>query len=708
MPLPARFRAFGTVCLIATAPFDGFADSENLSRPEEQERRADDAAQIQILAPVQVTATRRAVSVQDVSTAVTLIDSEKFQRTGARSVVEALRGQTGVYVQSTTPGQGIPIVRGLKGSEVLHLVDGLRINNAFFRNAPNQYPALADPFYVERVELSRGPSGALYGSDALGGVVQVLTPEVRFDGTTWSPRGAALVRFNSATLGRETHIEGAVGRAGLSLAASASWQTFEDLRGARQQRFRPSGYEAGGGDVKLIWRGGYGELLVSASYWRQPSTPRFDASNPGLGGQPAASVFSDFEPNDRLFYHLRYRARPNLLLAKTVELHLAQQLIDDDRRSQDTGSTSFDIEQNASRYNAITLQFSTGARRWLDLSYGAEVYLDTITSARRRIDIDSGAVNTRSPRFPDGSTLDSYAFFVQNVFHPTERFDITLGGRYSAFDIRLPRANEGADVALSPDDLSGNLGLLYRLTPALNAVANLGRGFRVPNIQDLGTFGNSGAANFIIPNTRLRPEFVLSYDIGLKWSTPAWQAETFIWGSDYKDRISRVNTGDTIVTGDVVRNVTQNQNSTSAELWGVELGVTRRLGVNEFYVRGNFVYGRERLADGSTEPANRIPPLNAALGAKFLHGRSIYVEPYLLYARRQDRLAGTDLTDNRIDPNGTPAYLTANLRLGYEPNSIWRFRLNVDNLGDASYREHGSGIDGPGRSATLTVEARLH
>ena len=78
------------------------------------------------------------------------------------------------------PARAFPIIRGLKGSQVLHLVDGMRLNNAFFRNAPNQYLGLVDAYATERTEIIRGAAPSLYGADAMGGVLQVLTAEPDF------------------------------------------------------------------------------------------------------------------------------------------------------------------------------------------------------------------------------------------------------------------------------------------------------------------------------------------------------------------------------------------------------------------------------------------------------------------------------------------------------------------------------------------------
>ena len=94
------------------------------------------------LEQVTVTATRRTEDARDLPAPIGGLDEDTLRSLGADVVAGALRGQPGVFFQQTTPGQGIPIVRGLKGSQLLHLVDGMRLNNAFFRDAPNQYLGL--------------------------------------------------------------------------------------------------------------------------------------------------------------------------------------------------------------------------------------------------------------------------------------------------------------------------------------------------------------------------------------------------------------------------------------------------------------------------------------------------------------------------------------------------------------------------------------
>jgi outer membrane receptor for Fe3+-dicitrate len=118
---------------------------------------------------------------QDVSQATQsqdVLTSEEMMRRPATILPQALRDVTGVHVQQTTSGQGSPFVRGLTGMQVLHLINGVRFNNSTFRPGANQYTALIDQYATDRVEIVRGPGSTQYGSDSLGGTINVLTRPV--------------------------------------------------------------------------------------------------------------------------------------------------------------------------------------------------------------------------------------------------------------------------------------------------------------------------------------------------------------------------------------------------------------------------------------------------------------------------------------------------------------------------------------------------
>ncbi|MEO1320687.1 MAG: TonB-dependent receptor plug domain-containing protein, partial [Pseudomonadota bacterium] len=145
-----------------------------------------------------VTATRRPSATSSVAPSLTVIDggiaaSDKL-------VTDALVTAPGVYLQQTTPGQGAAIIRGLRGSALLHLVDGIRLNNAFFRSAPTQYLALVPVTAVDRIEVLRGTPASLYGTDAVGGAIQVVTRQPEFSEIGTRINGDIGLSFDSAEL----------------------------------------------------------------------------------------------------------------------------------------------------------------------------------------------------------------------------------------------------------------------------------------------------------------------------------------------------------------------------------------------------------------------------------------------------------------------------------------------------------------------------
>ena len=152
------------------------------------------------LTEIVVSSTRRAVSVAEVPVAISLIERDDI--VGESLLTDALANLSGVYLQQTTPGQGAAIVRGLKGSAILHLVDGMRLNNAMFRTAPTPWFALVPTTSVERIEAVRGTPASLYGSEAIGGVVQSVSRLPTFDGDEIGHSGELIASFDSAELAK--------------------------------------------------------------------------------------------------------------------------------------------------------------------------------------------------------------------------------------------------------------------------------------------------------------------------------------------------------------------------------------------------------------------------------------------------------------------------------------------------------------------------
>ncbi|MFK8015476.1 MAG: TonB-dependent receptor [Gammaproteobacteria bacterium] len=657
------------------------------------------------LEEVQVTATRSANGTSAVSEAISIVGESELNDAQIQVITDALRGQTGVFIQQTTPGQGTAIVRGLKGSEVLHLVDGMRLNNALFRNAPNQYLALVDPFATDRIEVVRGPLSTLYGSDAMGGVLQVVTDRPFLGGGDWAVSGRALARYDSRTLGNVAHASIAAGQGNFGFGGAVSVQDHQDVRAADRRVQAPSGYRSQAASAFLSWRPNDRQRNeLSIQYLEQPSTPRFDELVAGFGQtEPASEVF-EFAPNSRLFIHAQHYSEGWSKWVDEFEVHAAVQTMTDDRRTRDTGATSTRVEQNDSQLFGLTLRASAEPTARHAVTYGVDMYFDEVGSARQQVDVATGESTTVASRFPDGSTLDTIDLYVQDAMTLSDRLSLTAGGRVSRAQVELTATESGPAANISNTDVTGSLGLRYDLNDQWSLMSNLGRGFRAPNIFDLGTLGVRPGNRFNIANSELGPETVWTLDAGFRVDTDRLSAEFFLWASDYTDQIVSVSTGD---VDDVGREIVQSQNASQVDLHGAELATSYVFSENwSAEVGVNWVWGRTDLEDGEAEPADRIPPLNGRLGVRYEQA-SWWLDTQLRFAQAQGRLSGRDVRDPRIDPFGTAGWGLLNVRGGVQWNDVFSTTVGLHNLTDRDYREHGSGIDGAGRSVVVTLEGRF-
>ena len=280
-----------------------------------------------------VTATRKPERTFVVPHPVTVVDPDDVALATRGTWAEGLRGLPGLALQRTSPGQGNTVVRGLKGSEVLHLVDGFRLNMAIFRNAPNNYLALVDPLAVKRIEVVRGAASAMYGSDAMGGVIDLSTGEPETTAEGWRMGGR--LRASAATADRTLQGRAAVVLSGpkIALQAGSTWQSVGRLRTGDGVLQPHTAYRARGGDAKLRLAPAAGhDVVLGVSYLEQPKTPRYDQLVAGFGqSEPEYEQFF-FAPGSRLFAFARYRmdARGAVLFERG-ELAAAHQHIRDDR-----------------------------------------------------------------------------------------------------------------------------------------------------------------------------------------------------------------------------------------------------------------------------------------------------------------------------------------------------------------------------------------
>ena len=647
---------------------------------------------------VLVTATRRVISSEDVSSGLTLVTREQVQ--AQKLVTDSLASNVGVFLQQTTPGQGAAIIRGLKGSSILHLVDGMRLNNAIFRSAPTQYFSLVPVTAAERVEVLRGTPTSLYGNDAVGGVVQLVTRVPSFDSLQTESRGEVFAAFDTAELGKTTRATLDVGNSTFASSFSAEYLQTGNRRTGSGERIGPSGYESRA--ARMVFSATPANdrsWLLDVHYLEQPATPRVDELVPGFGQtEPSSSEFL-FAPNRRVFVHGKYTKAAG---AGGLDWNtdIAWQRIDDDRVTRDFGATDRRRESNSSDLLGLTLSGSriTEAGSWI---VGAEFYHDKVRSTRSEENLPSGTIQQVPSRFPNGSTVTQAALYANIEHSVTDRNNLNGGIRVSNDDVSLPATLVSAAADISSTDISGDLGWLFDATERWQILANLGLGFRAPNVFDLGTLGNRPGNRFNIPNTTLDSERVLQADIGVRHRSDRVDFDLIIYALRYDDRITSVGTGDVTADG---RDIVQSVNAAESSIRGVEAGLNVRLS-DALRTRAvlNYTWGEQQVAGNEAEPAGRIPPFNGELVLSYDAGGDYRFESWLRFAGGQDRLSARDVRDVRIDPAGTPGWVVTGASVQASFADDWLISVSLDNLLDKRYRVHGSGLDAAGRNLSIGV-----
>ena len=230
-----------------------------------------------------------------------VIGNERFigERT-VRTLADALSETPGVLVQKTGYGQASPFIRGFTGFRTLLLIDGIRLNNAVFREGPNQYFSTIDALTIDQLDVVKGPSSVLYGSDAIGGTINAITRDPQMLPWPWSRRRCRRARierrrsrrsreerfaFHPGAYYRYASAENShTARGEFSLAASphvgifggVTWQDFDDLRGGDIIGNQPNtAYNEIDGDVKVLIRPNE-DVDITAAFYRveQNNVPR--------------------------------------------------------------------------------------------------------------------------------------------------------------------------------------------------------------------------------------------------------------------------------------------------------------------------------------------------------------------------------------------------------------------------------------------------
>jgi hemoglobin/transferrin/lactoferrin receptor protein len=647
-----------------------------------------DSLKTKQLNEVVVTSTRGEKTVFQTPALIYAIGQEEIKASQSRSTPELLMNQMGVFVQKTTHGAGSPFVRGLTGNQTLLLIDDIRLNNSTFRYGPNQYLNTIDAFTLGRAEVLLGSGSVQYGSDALGGTIQLFTTAPEFN-TGFS--GRVLGRLVSAGMEQSGRVEARYGGANAAFQAGFTHRRFGDVLGGQNTGFQsPSGYKEQDFDLKaklILGRGWMATLAHQSVSQRNVEVFfRYQLEN---------FKINQFDPQRRQLTYIKLENQSESNWFNHQTFTVSRQATQEGRLSQKNGTTALRSETDKVQTWGLTYNNqSRFLRGMLTLNSGVELYRDHVNS--ERYDENNTTLQRTYSRglYPDNSTFLNYAAY-SIVSTNLARLNSTFGIRYNGFVIDIPDATIG-DSRLTPAAFVYNYNLSYNLGKSIAPYLNISTGFRAPNIDDLGTLGIVDF-RYEVPTNNLKPEKSTTYELGLKIATKTIGLQMGYYSTQLQNLITRVRVPNEQVNG---INVYRKENVEKAYINGFDAKLqTNLLTSLQLYGNISYCFGQ---SETKNEPMRRIPPVNGRVGLNFSKNNA-WVRPEFWFAGAQERLAQGDKDDNRIAKGGTPAWNVFNLNAGYTLKKI-SFTAAVQNLFDADYRTHGSGINGYGRSLWLTAE----
>jgi outer membrane receptor protein involved in Fe transport len=708
-------------------------------------------------------------AVRDVPQAVNTISRTDILTRATTILAQAGKEQAGLNVQQTSPTIGAIVVRGLTGKNVVNYVDGVRYTNGAQRGGINTFFNLNEPTNLQTIEVLRGPNSAQYGSDSLGGTVNLLTRTPVFGTDRPEFHGEIIPTFSSADRSFGSSVYLSYGTNKLGGYANIAGRRINTLRSA-------GGLDSHSAITRFLG------LTSDILYDRNPFTEFTQYSG------TSRLNFSPSDTSQLIFFYQRSQQdqgkRFDQLLGGdgNLQADLKNLMLDFGYLrfvKQDFfgfDGASFTVSYNSQReervnqggqgnpFGDITHQYERtsvgGFSFFLDKQLpgnnsfllGGDFYREKINSPAYIQNPVSGVVTISRPRIPDEASFESGGLFIQDSWEAIpNRLRITGALRYSAafYKVRGVDAPVSGGRRLWNDDslrdaaFSGRIGMVARVVKNFRIAFNYSRGFRYPNMTDLGTLGLTGdgfevdyltslslggtigttagtdAVTTGIPVAKQRSEISNNFDFSARYESKRFDTELTIFRLDINnaitkqalilpagavgqflgsDQIVSQNTNGAVFVAAAANPVLVRANFTAARLFGLEYELEGRINSN-FSFRGNYTYIHAEDKETGLPPniEGGTPPPTAFLSFRYTRSR-YWVELYSTIADKQDRLSSLDLGDRRTGAIRTRAQIENYFRRG-----ACYFGLTVNATGTCNGNVNGYILNATGENITQVL-----
>lgn len=617
---------------------------------------------------VTATADRTEKAAIDTAAPVSVRTGEELERSLPSNVSDLLSGIPGVTAYQTAGQPGTKInIRGLQDfGRINVMVDGARQN--FQRSSHGQNTVVfIDPDLIGQVDVVRGPSAVVYGSGAIGGVVNFQTKDAKDllrKGQTVGGQATAVYGDNAAE--RRGSLSGYAVADWADVVASVSGSDRGNFKGGDGQKVNASGWES---------QSALGKITLSPNDAHQL---RLTAMRSSFDYTAGSGTTADALETDATTFTLRHRFTPES--TRLVDLTANLTYTNTDQNETRTGSSSRGrkthvqvVTPGIDLFN--TARFDTGSIGHV-LTVGGDAFHDDVTATR----------GAGSLEFTPGGERTIAGAYVQDELALTDRLSLTGALRFDTYDMQSGSLSV-EDTALSPKMTLG-----YRLTPALQVYGSWAQAFRAPSITETLISGTHPApAPFrFVPNPGLRPETAESVELGtnvkldnlalpndrLQWKTSVYYSEVQDYITQY---YNQVRNGNTI---NYAASTYGYRNEAEVTLQGIE---------SEVVYDAGFAYAGLTLTSAQGENTKTNKKLTSGLGNRAsltlgARDRSNGLDG----GWKMDGRLGLDGAHDSADGGQAGGYLLHGLYVGYTPPELddrLTLRASVDNLFNAEHRD---------------------
>ena len=640
------------------------------------------------LSSVIVSASPTGTETERLTQAALELSGRALSRSLGSSVASTLANEPGVSQRFNGPAATMPVIRGLTGDRILVLQDGDRSGD--LASAAADHTVSADPLAAQRIEVVRGPASLLYGNNALGGVVNVVSNDIP---TAVPTHLEGRVASQSETVTPGGAVSGGI-TAGLGARSAftvrGAWRDMGALRTGGATRLGGTESRTANGSL------GYGFVGERANAGIAVKAYDFNYGIPAAPGDPEAGIRIDGRRtaiSARSGIQLPGAALPYLRLETTVQDYTHDEIESD-------GAIGTNFQLRTQTFNAQTTTAFGRLKGAVGVQGLFKQYAATGAEALTPAANSRGLGAFLYQELPLHRTADA----GDDADHEGEA-QLQFGARWDNYSIESrsgdPKFGPGRTTDFS--NASGSLGINVPIGPVFSVSGSVARAFRAPTVEELYSNAfHAAAGTYDVGNAALEAETSSGAEAIARARTSRVTAQFSVYVNRVANYVTPNIVGDTLVDGNLVP--LNRFAQADAQLSGFEGLLETRVGASLVAtVMGDLVRGE--FTDGGALPF--MPPARMGAGLRWERGR-FSASGDLRHAFAQDRVTG-----GSVDVP-TDAYTLVNLSAGTQwlvGNVLHALTLRGDNLGDVRYFDSASRIKSfaanPGRNISLVYQVQF-